>query len=52
MTQVASIPEAPPLTNGFTVPHTPEGAAVFGFASAIPSDGLMNDDHYDGRSRR
>lgn len=32
MTQVASIPDAPPFTNGFTLGHTPPN---FGFASAI-----------------
>lgn len=32
MTQVASIPEAPPLTKGFTVGQTP---ADLGFSAAI-----------------
>lgn len=36
MTQVASIPDAPPLANGFTIPHTPAAAdALFGFESPI-----------------
>ncbi|KAJ0468050.1 hypothetical protein HanIR_Chr14g0692131 [Helianthus annuus] len=36
MTHVASIPEAPPLTNGLTVGHTPP--IGFGFSSPISNE--------------
>uniref|UniRef100_A0A0A9B8E9 Uncharacterized protein n=1 Tax=Arundo donax TaxID=35708 RepID=A0A0A9B8E9_ARUDO len=42
MTQVASMPEAPPLTNGFTVFHAPLAGGGSCFASAISSPPLLS----------
>ncbi|RWW86598.1 hypothetical protein BHE74_00004617 [Ensete ventricosum] len=49
MTQVASIPEAPPLTKGLTVLHTPDW--LFGFPSAISTQRERERGDANGRKK-